>query len=43
MQPPTGSRLASPQWDAERGEWIGGRALADEEALEVPSPLYIFG
>lgn len=34
----------APQWDAERGEWVGRRALAlDEEALEIPSPLYIFG
>lgn len=35
--------VAAPLWDAERGEWAGGRALADEEALRVPKPLYIFG
>lgn len=34
---------SAPMWDAERGEWVGGRALADDEALEVPKPLYIFG
>lgn len=38
-----GAMQPQQQWDAERGEWVGRRALADEEALEVPKPLYIFG
>lgn len=40
----TPESASAPQWDAERGEWVGRRAMAlDEEALEIPSPLYIFG
>lgn len=34
-------RAAGPRWDAKAGVWVGNRAA--NGALEIPSPLWIFG